>query len=95
MSRAGSAVTKGALRRISWPAAVVALPVALLAWAGTTIGLTLSLTGFLLGGLIALGVLAAVGGLLLLVPGARTRGAGVGTILTLVPSALVLALSMM
>lgn len=86
--------TTGAARRVSWPAAVVALPVALLVWVTLAIGLTIALTDFVLGGAIGLGILAVVGFLLLLSSAERARGAGIGTIAALVPCALVLALSL-
>ncbi len=86
--------TKGAASRVSWPAAVVALPVALLGWVALIIGLTIALADFVLGGAIALGVLAVVGCVLVLSGGERARGAGIGTLATLVPCALVLALSL-
>lgn len=92
MSRARRG-TKGAARRVSWPAAVVALPVALVVWVALIVGLTIALADFVLGGFIALGVLAVAGCVLLLSPGERARGAGLGTLVTLIPCALVLALS--
>lgn len=95
MSRAGDRPTKGAARPLSWVAAVVAVPVALLAWVALTIALTLAFTDFVVGGAIALGVVAAVGCLLLLAGRPRARGAGVGTIITLVPCALTLGLSLL
>lgn len=86
--------TKGAARRVSWPAAVVALPVALVAWVALVIGVTVALADFVLGGSIALGVVAVVGCGLLLTSGERARGSGIGTIAALVPCAIVLALSL-
>lgn len=75
-----------------WIAAVIALPVALVVWVALTAALALAIADFALGGLIALGVVAVVGCLLVLRP--RTRGSGVGALAGLVPCALGLALTL-
>ncbi len=94
MSRAGDRPTKGAARPPSWVAAAVAFPLALLAWVALAIGLTLALSDFVLGAAIALAVLGVIGFLLPLAGGPRSRGAGIGTLLTLIPCALTLVLSL-
>jgi hypothetical protein len=79
---------------VSWPAAVAAVPATLLVWSVLTAVLVAVVADLALGGLVALGVVAGIGCLLLLLPRARARGAGVGAIATLVPCAIGLALSL-
>lgn len=79
---------------VSWTAAVLAIPGALLVWSLLTAGLIVLVADLALAGLIAIGVVAVVGCGLLLAKHPRTRGAGVGSIATLVPCAIGLAVSL-
>lgn len=102
MSRTGEDGTKGEARgarkraprgQAFWIGAVIALPVALVVWVAVTTALTLALADFVLAGLIGLGVLAALGCLLVLSP--RSRGSGVGVLAALVPCALGLSMALL
>jgi hypothetical protein len=81
--------------RVSWLHAVVAVPVAAVAWVVVSGALAYALGDIALGGLVACGVGAAVGAVLLLVPRPGARGAGLGSIVTMLPCAIGLAVSLM
>lgn len=79
---------------VSWPAAVIAIPVTAFAWVLLTTVLTLLLADLAIGGGIAVGIIALVGLGLLAVRGRSARGAGIGTLGTLLPCAVGLLLSL-
>lgn len=81
--------------RVSWLHAVGAVPVAAIAWVLLTAALTLVLADLALGGLVSVGILAALGCVLLLLPSPSAKGSGIGTIVTTIPCAIGLALSLM
>ncbi|WP_114202251.1 hypothetical protein [Janibacter anophelis] len=91
MSRHGVQPRRG----VSWVHAVVAVPVAAIAWVVLTAVLTITLGDAALAGMIAIGVVAGVGCVLLLLPSSSAKGAGLGAIVTTVPCAIGLALTLM
>ena len=80
---------------VSWPAAVAAGLATVIAWIGLAAILTVVWADRAIGGLVALGIFAVIGCVLLLRPGARARGAGVGTIAVLIPCAIGLAITLL
>ena len=91
MSRHGTRLRSG----VSWLHAVIAVLVAAIAWVVLTAVLTVTLGDAALGGMIAIGVVAGVGCALLLLPSSSAKGAGLGAIVTTVPCAIGLALTLM
>lgn len=81
--------------RVSWLHAVVAVPVAAIAWVVVAGALAYTGRDIAFSGLVACGVGAAIGAALLLVPRPAARGLGLGTIVTMLPCAIGLAISLM
>ncbi|WP_433955772.1 hypothetical protein [Janibacter indicus] len=81
--------------RVSWLHAVVAVPVAAIAWVVVAGALAYTGNDIAFSGLVACGVGAAIGAALLLVPRPDARGLGLGTIATMLPCAIGLAISLM
>lgn len=82
-------------RQLSWIHAVGAVPVAAIVWVVLAGALTFALADMALGGMIAIGIIAAVGCVLLMLPAPGARGSGLGSIVTMLPCAIGLALSLM
>ncbi|MHA7124927.1 hypothetical protein ACRTEC_00845 [Janibacter indicus] len=80
---------------VSWLHAVVAVPVAAIAWVVVAGALAYTGSDIAFSGLVACGVGAAIGAALLLVPRPAARGLGLGTIATMLPCAIGLAISLM
>ena len=81
--------------RVSWLHAVVAVPVAAIAWVVVAGALAYAGSDIAFSGLVACGVGAAIGAALLLVPRPAARGLALGTIATMLPCAIGLAISLM
>lgn len=81
-------------RSVSWGHAVAAVPAAAIVWTLLALLLTGVLADLALGGLVAIGIIAAVSCVLLLLPSPATRGSGLGAIVTMIPCAIGLALSL-
>lgn len=81
--------------RVSWTHAVVAVLVAVIVWTLLSVVLTIAMADAALGGLIPIGIIAAVGCVLLLLPSPAAKGSGLGAIITSIPCAIGLALSLM
>lgn len=79
---------------VSWIHAVGAIPVAAIVWIVLMGGLTF-VADLALGGMISIGIIAAVGCALLLLPSPAAKGSGIGAIGTAIPCAIGLALSLM
>lgn len=82
-------------QRVSWVHVIGAIPVAVIAWMLLAALLVVLLGDLALAGLVSIGVLVGVGCVLLLLPSSAAKGSGVGAIVTAIPCAIGLALSLM